>query len=337
MKSQYLLPAVTALVGFSIAWLAKPDAFPAPTGAKTEQAAAPRPTRSETGRRPSSTDSKRPKDVKASDFPLVDQAEQGPKTRDEAKMLRLTEALGLSIEQQGEIITLIEGVQANVSDTAPALEDLTVRGKAVEDGLAKLLTPVQLAKFQELRDRERENRIEVRSQKMLAGAIDEIDLSPAQREEVLDRLRQKSRAELQSIPSAATLLFDKSVLPTGGKELSADGILAIAQMGEKVSAGDPAAAYQKVIDRHRGELEEQLQCFDGILTPGQMGQYQAALTETRELLKTLPPAPGPQPDSVPAPAPATLPAVQPVEIPDTAGEPEDVTLEEAIKAAAGDE
>ncbi len=335
MKSQHLLPAVTALVGFSIAWLAKPDASPAPAAGLPEQAAAPRPARSETGRRPSAADSKRPQDVKASDFPLADQAEQGPKTRDEAKMLRLTEALGLSIDQQGEIITLIEGVQAKASDTAPALEDLTVRGKAVEDGLAKLLTPVQLAKFQELRDRERENRIEVRSQKMLAGAIDEIDLSPAQREEVLDRLRQKSRAELQSIPSTATLLFDKSVLPTGGKELSADGILAIAQMGEEVSVGDPAVAYQKIIARHRGELEERLQCFDGILTPGQMGQYQALLTETRELLKALPAAPAPGPQAAPRPAP--LPAEQPVEIPDTAGEPEDVTLEEANKAADDDD
>ncbi len=329
MKSQSLLPAVTAVVGFSIAWLAKPAGSSAPPAVKIEQAAAPRAARSDMGSRPSGTDNKRPKDVKASDFPLADQAEQGPKTRDEAKMLRLTEALGLSIDQQGEIITLIEGIQATASATAPVIEDLTVRGQAVEAGLAKLLTPVQLAKFQEIRDRERENRIEVRSQKMLTGAIDEIDLSPAQREEVLDRLRQKSRAELQSIPSAATLLFDKSVLPTGGKELSADGILAIAQMGEKVSVGDPGVAYQKVIDRQRGELEELLKCFDGILSPGQMGQYQAALAETRELLKDLPKAPPPQT----APAPGPLLEQQPVMIPDTDEEPEDVTEAEANQAA----
>lgn len=248
-------------------------------------------------------------------------------------MLRLTEALGLSIDQQGEIITLIEGVQANASATAPALEDLTARGKAVEAGLAKLLTPVQLAKFQELRDRERENRIEVRSQQTLTAAITEIDLSPAQREAVLDRLRQKSRAELQSIPNAATLLFDKSMLPTGGKELSADGILLLAKMGEKVSVGDAGAAYQQVIERQRSELEELLKCYDGILTAGQMGQYQAALAETRELLKAIPPPSTPEPDSASESAPPLR--EQPVvEIPDTVEETEDVTEAEAAKTSA---
>ena len=332
MKSNYLLPAATALVGFSIAWLAKPAATPALTPA--EQAAAPRVARAETGSRPSPTDGKRPKDVKASDFPLADQAEQGPKTRDEAKMLRLTEALGLSIDQQGEIIKLIESVQASASATAPAIEDLTTRGKAVEDGLAKLLTPVQLAKFQELRERERENRIELRSQQILTGAIDEIDLAPAQRLEVLDRLRQKAKADLQSIPSAATLLFDKSVLPTGGKELSADGILMLTKMGEKVSVGDPAVAYQAVLNQQRSELEELLKCFDGILTPGQMGQYQAALSETRELLKTMPQNSPPEPDSAPAPKSEPLLPQQPVEIPDTDEHPPDDTEAEATKTSA---
>lgn len=334
MKSNYLLPAATALVGFSIAWLAKPAATSPPTAAETEQVAAPRATRPESGSRPSPTDSKRPKEVNASDFPLADQAEQGPKTRDEAKMLRLTEALGLSIDQQGEIIKLIESVQATASATAPAIEDLTTRGKAVEDGLAKLLTPVQLAKFQELRERERENRIELRSQQMLTGAIDEIDLSPAQRLDVLDRLRQKAKADLQSIPSAATLLFDKSVLPTGGKELSADGILLLTKMGEKVAVGDPAVAYQAVLDRQRSELEELLKCFDGILTPGQMGQYQAALSETRELLKTMPQTSPPEPDSAPAPKSAPPLPQQPVEIPDTDEHPPDDTEAEATKTSA---
>lgn len=337
MKSNYLLPAVTALVGFSIAWLAKPDSAPAPNLTKSEESAAPRPTRSDPGLRPTPADNKRPKEVKAGDFPLADQAEQGPKTRDEAKMLRLTEALGLSIDQQGEIIKLIESVQASASATAPVLEDLTTRGRAVEEGLAKLLTPEQLAKFEELRVRERENRIEVRSQKMLTAAIDEIDLSPDQREEVLNRLRQKSKAELQSIPYSATLLFDKSMLPTGGKELSADGILLLAQMGEKVELGDPMVAYQKVIDRQRGELEELLKCYAGILTPGQMGQFQAAMAENRETLKKLP-KPGKLPTSpVTETDPSAVPAASPDEptkvvlevIPEPDGEPEDVSEEEA--------
>lgn len=330
MKSTYLLPTATALVGFSIAWLAKPDASPAPAAVKVEGAAPHKPVRTAPGSRSSAADGKRPKEVKASDFPLADQADQGPKTRDEAKMLRLTEALGLSLDQQGALIQLIEKVQASTSQTAPVIEDLTTRGTAILEGLAKLLTPEQLAKFEELRLRERENRIEVRSQNMLTAAIEEIDLSPEQREEVLNRLRQKSKADLQAIPAAATLLFDKSLLPTNGRELSADGILMLAKMSEDPPVGEPAVVHQKLLDRQRGELEALLQCFDGILTPGQMGQYQAALAEARAIMERLP-AKAPSRTAPPDPSqPAPVKIERhPEEIPEPEGEPEEVSEADA--------
>ncbi|HEX7260823.1 MAG TPA: hypothetical protein VF258_03325 [Luteolibacter sp.] len=331
MKSTYLLPVATAFIGFSIAWLAKPDATPAPSAVKVGETAPRKPVRAAPGNRPSDAASQRSKQVKASDFPLADQADQGPKTRDEAKMLRLTEALGLSLDQQGALIQLIEKVQASTNATAPVIEDLTARGKAIQEGLAKLLTPDQLAKFEELRLRERENRIEVRSQKMLTAAIDEIDLSPEQREEVLNRLREKSKAELQAIPAAATLLFDKSLLPTNGRELSADGILLLAKMSEDPPVGEPMAVHQQFLDRKRGELEELLKCFDGILTPGQMGQYQAALAETRAIIDKLPEKPAPQGADARAtsqPKPVRVDP-GPVEIPESEEEAEDVSEADA--------
>ena len=288
MKSSVLLPALTALIGFSIAWVAKPGAAPAPVAGQVEANGQQQPTRSGANSRGSSGENKRPKEGKAGEFPLADLAEQGPKTRDEAKMLRLTEALGLSIEQQGSIISLVEGVQATTSDAIPVIDDLALRGKAIEDGLAKLLTPEQLAKFQELRVRERENRIELRSQRLLTQAIEDIDFTPEQREEVLSRLRQKSKADLQSIPAAATLLFDKSMLPTGKKELSVEGVLLLAQMGKQNAPMDPTEGHQQVLNQQREELEEILRCFDGVLTPGQMGQYQAAVAEQRAILNSLP-------------------------------------------------
>ena len=308
MKSPYLLSAFTALAGFGIAWFAKPTPAPAPvvTTTTADESPATRSTRSGPELRPSPADRKKPKEVNASDFPLADQAALGPKTRDEAKMLRLTEALGLSIEQQGEIISLIEKVQAAADPNATVIQDLTVRGKAVEEGLAKLLTPEQLAKFEEIRVRERENRIEQRAQQVLTNAIAEIDLSPEQREQVLSRLRQKSRSDLQAIPAAATLLFDKSMLPTSNKELSVDGVLLLAKIGEEPPPSEnPGEAVQKVIDRQRAELEEILECFDGVLTPGQMGQYQAAIAETKAIMSKLP-KDLPEPDPTPDPAPQVI-------------------------------
>lgn len=292
MKSPYILPAITALVGFSIAWVAKPSGLPLPsTSSNTEQPAAAvgRPVRAGSGKQTAATDSNRPKEVNPSDFPLADQAELGPKTRDEARMLRLTEALGLSVDQQGSIISLIEEIQAKADGNVSVIEDLSVRGKAVEEGLEKLLTAEQMVKFQEVRARERDNRIEQRALRMLEPALADVnDLSPTQREEVLSRLRQKSRTEMQSIPAAASLLFDKSILPTNKKELSVDGVLLLARMDQPASTDNPAEIHQKVMNSHRQELEEILFCFDGILTAGQMGQYQAAYYEQQEIMKRLP-------------------------------------------------
>lgn len=288
MKSKFFLPALTAVVGFAIAWVAKPGGSPAPVAQQSGETAATRPNRTGSANPPSAGDTKRPQEVKASDFPLADIADQGPKTRDEARMLRLTEALGLSVDQQGEIIKLIEDVQATMDGKVPVIQDLTTRGNAVEEGLSKLLTPQQLAKFQELRVRERDNRIESRAQKMILGAIDDIDFSPAQREAALERLRQKVRADMQAIPAAATLLLDKSMLPTNNKELSLEGILILSKISEESDPLDnPAKAQQNVLENNRRELEETLKCFDGILSAAQMGQYQAALSESRDVMKKL--------------------------------------------------
>ncbi|RYD19790.1 MAG: hypothetical protein EOP88_17610 [Verrucomicrobiaceae bacterium] len=311
MKSPYILPVFTAIAGFAVAWVAKPAAPPATVVGKTEESAPGKnPGRSGPAVRPSQDDSRKPKEVKASDFPLADQADQGPKTRDEARMIRLSEALGLTIDQQGSIISLIEDVQSKADPKeVSVIKELSTRGKMIEEALAKLLTPEQLAKFEELRVRERENRVEGRAQRLFALAIDDIDMSPEQREQVLERLRQKAKADMQTIPAAATLLLDKSMLPTNNKELSVDGVLLLAQVNEEVTTMDVGDAHQMVLNRQRQDLEDILKCYDGILTAGQMGQYQAALLEQRQILNRLPKNPTPpagsenasQADQVPPP------------------------------------
>lgn len=286
MKSQYLLPAIAAAIGFSIAWIAKPSAASAPSSPAAEsKAGSKKSERGESSRpRSSSISERRPAEVRAGDFPLTDLAAQGPKTREEAKMLRLAEALGLSTDQQAQILKLIEESNAAASNTVPILEDLTTRGRKVEETLATFLDAEQLAKFEELRVRERENRIETRSQSALMQVIREIDLSPGQREEALARLRQAEKTRIQTIPAAATLLLNTSVLPTGPKGMSIEGLMALAQAADPASQVNPANAQQQMLDRQRQKLEEKLTCFDGIFTPGQMGQYHAILAGERSLI-----------------------------------------------------
>lgn len=286
MKSPLLLPALTAVIGFSIAWVAKPSATSPPPGSKTETLREKPPTRSGADSRPAGGDASRSsRPINASDYPLADLAAQSPQTRSEAKMLRLTEALDLSIEQQGEIISLVEKVQAKSNPDLSIIEDLAIRGSEVEEGLSKLLAPEQLAKFEELRVRERENRIEVRAQTLLTQVIQDIDLAANQREQVLERLRLKTKDDFQIIPASAAILFDQSMLPTKGKELPMEGVLQSAKFAQSNTNLDPNAAYQEVMNRTKSELEATLRCFDGILTPGQMGQYQASMIEKNKSME----------------------------------------------------
>ncbi len=286
MKSRFLLPVISAALGFTAAWLMKPSAPAAPAEVTVVIPPAERVETTVTAPLETKPTGKRP-ESKAGEYPLADRAAQGPQTREEAKMARLVEELGLSFDQQNTMIKLIQDVQATASMDAPVLTDLTTRGKAVEDGLKALLNPEQFAKFQEMRTRERENRIELRAHQLLDRAIEEIDFSAAQREAALDRLRQQSMEDLQSIPAAAALFLEKSILPTSGKELPIEGVLALAKAGEPMGGSDPEAVHQRIVDSQRAELERMLSNFDGILTPGQMGQYQAAIAEQRAIMEKL--------------------------------------------------
>lgn len=303
MKSQKLIPIAAAALGFALAWILKPGGTtvnaPSVTEANSDSTTRNAPPKS----RPRAVTEKRPKEVKPGDFPLVDLANQGPKTKSEAKLLRLTEALGLTVDQQGRIISAIEAARA-VDQNAPVLQDMAARGKAIQEALAKILSPEQLAKFEELRVRERDNRVESRSQRTLGQFLENVDLSPDQRDEVLSRLRQYLKEQIQAVPASATLLLDSSMLPTDDLSVTLEGVLTLASLGDDPpDPNDPVGTQQKLLVRQREELERLLECFDGVLSPAQMGQVHAAIAEkqsTLEKLKRLQ-TEKPQPPPVPPP------------------------------------
>ncbi len=311
MNSQKLIPIAAAALGFALAWILKPGettvAGNASVDSKTNAS-----TRNEISKpRPRESFTKRPKEVKPGDFPLVELSEKGPKTKSEAKMLRLSEALGLSIDQQGRIISAIESAKTPADPDAPPLQDMATRGKAIMEALAKILTPGQLAKFEEIRVRERDNLIESRSQRTLGQFLESVDLSPDQRDEVSARLRQYMREQIQSLPSSATLLLDTSLLPTEDLSISLEGVLTLASLGDDpADPNDMIGTHQRVLMRQREELERMLICFDGVLTPAQMGQIHAILAEKKSTLEKLKQLQaekgGPKPETPPAPEPRTV-------------------------------
>lgn len=288
MNSQKLIPIAAAALGFALAWILKPGETTVAGNASAESKTNAS-TRNEISKpRPRESFTKRPKEVKPGDFPLVELSEKGPKTKSEAKLLRLSEALGLSIDQQGRILSAIETAKTPADPDAPPLQDMASRGKSILETLAKVLTPEQLAKFEEIRGRERDNLIESRSQRTLGQFLENVDLSPDQRDEVSARLRQYIREQIQSLPPSATLLLDTSLLPTEDLSISLEGVLTLASLGDDpADPNDPVGTHQRVLMRQREELERLLVCFDGVLTPAQMGQIHAILAEKKSTLDRL--------------------------------------------------
>ena len=130
MKAQQLLPVLAAAIGFSLAWAIKPGGAPDSKTTGNDTAETAKATRNDYSRtRPKSIIERKPKEVNAADFPLAEQADKGPKKRTEAKMLRLTEALDLTIDQQGEIISALEETKSAATDQVPIIQDMANRGK----------------------------------------------------------------------------------------------------------------------------------------------------------------------------------------------------------------
>ena len=310
MKNQYLIPLVAAALGFSTAWVLKP----APAASTSGATDAGQPTntttrapRGEGSRDRASSSGNRPTEVDASEFPLVDLAEKGPKTRAEAKMLRLAEALELSIDQQAEIIRIVDETKISSDVDKPLLEDLTARGRKVEETLRDILTPAQYGKLEELRIRERDNRIESRALRALGQLMDEIDMSPGQRDEALARLRQAEKERIQSIPESAMLLLKNSVLPTGPQELTLDGVLTIASLSNLPQGETPEAVSEYHRTHQRQLLENKLRCYDGVLTPAQMGQLHAIVAEEKTMVDLI--RQSVQPRRIQGPEPEAPPVV----------------------------
>jgi len=92
---------------------------------------------------------------------------------------------------------------------------------------------------------------------------------------------------MQTVPAAATLLLSSSVLPTNPHDMTIEGVMRLNELAQpNADNPDDAVQFQKQLQKRR--LEEKLRCFDGIFSPGQMGQYHAILAEEKAITDRLP-------------------------------------------------
>jgi len=286
MKPSLIFPITTAILGFSLGWLLKPTPQPASEAAgKVEvSSASARPTRTTAaeGERASSRSGKSIEQL----HPLPAYT---PESADDAKMLRLAELLGLTQDQQTRLKAAIEEITQAPSTTENVLQDMIARGNALEVAISQILSQEQLDQFEQLRQRERDNRTEGLAQKTLGTALTDVDLTPDQRKEVLSRLRQYTKEQVQSVPASAALLLESSILPVGDRPMSAEGLLTLSKMGEAApETTDPDAFMKEQQEKNRASAQRLLECFEGILSPAQMAQYQLAMAKKQALFDQLP-------------------------------------------------
>ncbi len=302
MKPSAVVPVLALLAGFAGGWLAKPAPAPVagapvrpparvhpsvPVGPVGPAGELPQPPRMD----------RSPNDAS----PLPGDASAGPSpiSRDAAKMLRVVEALGLSETQQTDLEKILAetrkaytgGASTKAISAKETLELVSACGATLEKSLTALLTPEQAAKFAELRQRERDNRIEAKTHRELGQLSEITDLSPAQRDQVLAQLRQATVAELSAIPASYSLMLDSSVLPLGSHAMPEQSILVLSQVADTDGSSDPEASHAKLIAEQRRRLDERLTWLKPILSPAQLAQYQASVAEQHAIHDQMIPPP----------------------------------------------
>lgn len=295
MKPQLLYTAAAVIIGFSIAWFLKPS--PAPEVKKAVVAEKPKKT-TPTPSTDSPDDMETPRQSTPLPLPSTSRkaaAGQGDETvrsRDEARMIRLAEALGLSEEQQTALGKMIEAAQASSGDApgTPAsafssFENAVTLGGNIEKSLDSIFTPEQAEAFQKLRERNRANQVETTAQKEVSDLTGRIDLTPEQRQKALELVRGKVSERYASWPSGLELTLDTSVLPTGPAAISSSSADSMQFFAE--SEKDPAAAQTARIEKQRRALDDQLTLYGAILSPGQMALFRTEIDERKKALDRL--------------------------------------------------
>ncbi len=299
MKKPNLLHlAITGAAAFAAGWFLKPAPSPAPEHSPS----APAETR-KTG--PASTRMV----IEESHDPLLEPALPEPKgqaggpirmeqgdeataSRDNAKLLRLTEALGLSKEQQESLVQAIAGAlaAAGMSEGSPVdpfkiLERAAAAGSGIEKAMDSILTPEQAAEFRKLRERSLANQIEAAAQKEFSVFTGQIDLTEEQRQKALTLVKSSVEERYAARPPGLDLALESSVVPIGPTGINPDSMDSLQYVMD--SKGDPAAAQAAMLQRQRAELDRQVTQYEAILTPAQMEQFRASIDERKRAIDRL--------------------------------------------------
>ncbi|RYD60849.1 MAG: hypothetical protein EOP83_18455 [Verrucomicrobiaceae bacterium] len=213
-----------------------------------------------------------------------------------ARLSRLSEALGLSTEQQEALRNMLDirrdgfrNLQGSNHDPAAAIQQAGISEKNFMEDVKKVLDPEQVAAFESFKQREKDNDIEAKAQRDVADLIGQVDLSEQQREQALVVMRQLSETAAAKRPAGWDVMNEAVGMLGGSQAAVMDDLGGV--MDDPSIMKDPQAIQRKLLETQRATAEARVAALKSILTPGQLSQYRANLETRSAVMENFTPPP----------------------------------------------
>ena len=219
---------------------------------------------------------------------LADAARNSFALKDQGHVQRLTELLGLNMEQQQQLLQLYQKKRDDLNIYAPGkninpsrlLEEAEVVEKRFNDSLAKILDSNQIIQLNDYRKQQSMNRALATAQKEFADVLEKVDLNPDQQTAVLNALHQSvstSQGQLLDKTGLYAETFDAMGFGSAGDAMS----LVSAANTSINQASDKAAMIQALVQSRKTESARKIEALRSILTPAHLAQY-SGIIEARD-------------------------------------------------------
>lgn len=293
MKHPAVIPSLCAVFGFLLAWFLKPNGKsevteitkPVVTSGTASSGlnSTARPTTKTSSFDPATHTEDGiplPPEVVAARAQLANAARNSLDLKDQGYIQRLTELLGLSIDQQQQLLLLYQQKRDDLNIYAPGknlnptrmLEEAEVVEKRFNESLAKVLDSEQITKLNDFRKQQAANRSLATAQKEFADVLEKIDLSSDQQTAVLHALHQNAsttQSQVLDRTGLYTETFDAMGFGSTGEAMS----MAAAANATIQQSSDKAAMVQVIVQARKTETAQKLESLRTILTPAQLAQY----------------------------------------------------------------
>ena len=224
--------------------------------------------------------------------------------RSEARIAALTEKLGLNASQQGKLREYFDknSPMASVSrmGDGKGIKMETKSGDSagsLDDLMKDLLTADQSEKYEEMKETERNQKVEARTLREMASLTQAVELRDDQRQAVYDILEKQARTDVESgggmgmmggaIMAGAGPVIEFADFGGGGAVSGAAVATNVDVMALKADGGtdgggggiDHAEAMRQLEQKRQASLDAKVNSLNGVLDASQLAKYRQSLEQ----------------------------------------------------------